>query len=118
MQSPGASDGRATADVPLGSEAEAGWVEVLAVFAFVRVATSVPLTPGGLGIVELGLIAGLTAAGGDRPEVVARRARVPDPDVRAPDRLRCPDLPLLAARPLVAAPGSPLDAALVPAGGV
>jgi uncharacterized membrane protein YbhN (UPF0104 family) len=31
----------------------------------------VPLMPGGLGIVELGLIAGLTSAGGDRNDVVA-----------------------------------------------
>jgi uncharacterized protein (TIRG00374 family) len=53
------------------SNDEVSWVEVLAVFAFVRLLTAIPLTPGGLGIVELGLIGGLTAAGGDRAEVVA-----------------------------------------------
>jgi putative heme transporter len=30
-----------------------------------------PLTPGGLGVVELGYIGGLVAAGGSRPDVVA-----------------------------------------------
>ncbi len=50
---------------------EVSWVEILAVFAFVRLLTAVPLTPGGLGIVELGLIGGLTAAGGDHAQVVA-----------------------------------------------
>jgi len=50
---------------------EVSWVEILAVFAFVRLLTAIPLTPGGLGIVELGLIGGLTAAGGDHAQVVA-----------------------------------------------
>ena len=53
------------------SQDEVGWIQALAVFAFVRLLTAVPLMPGGLGIVELGLIGGLTAAGGDRAEVVA-----------------------------------------------
>lgn len=53
------------------SNDEVNWVEVLAVFAFVRLLTAVPITPGGLGVVELGLIAGLTTAGGDEPRVVA-----------------------------------------------
>jgi uncharacterized membrane protein YbhN (UPF0104 family) len=47
----------------------AGWAEVLAAFAFVRLLTAIPITPGGLGVVELGLIAALTA-GGDHAEVV------------------------------------------------
>jgi len=34
------------------SDAEVGWAEVLAVFAFARLATAIPLTPGGLGFVE------------------------------------------------------------------
>jgi uncharacterized membrane protein YbhN (UPF0104 family) len=50
---------------------EASWVEVLAVFAFARLLTAIPFTPGGLGIVELALITGLSAAGGDRAEVAA-----------------------------------------------
>lgn len=53
------------------SNAEVHWAEILAVFAFVRLLTAIPITPGGLGVVELGLIAGLTAAGGDEAEVVA-----------------------------------------------
>ncbi|MGH9226988.1 MAG: lysylphosphatidylglycerol synthase transmembrane domain-containing protein [Acidimicrobiales bacterium] len=53
------------------SDDQVGWAEVLAVFAFVRLLTAVPLTPGGIGFVELGLIGGLTSAGGDREAVVA-----------------------------------------------
>ena len=53
------------------SEEEVGWAQVLAVFAFARLITAIPLTPGGVGVVELALIAGLTAAGGDRAPVVA-----------------------------------------------
>jgi uncharacterized protein (TIRG00374 family) len=53
------------------SEKDVPWEEALAVFAFVRLITAVPLTPGGLGVVELGLTAGLVAAGGQRSEVVA-----------------------------------------------
>jgi uncharacterized protein (TIRG00374 family) len=53
------------------SDAEVSWMQVVAVFSFVRLITAVPLMPGGLGIVELGLIAGLTSAGGARNEVVA-----------------------------------------------
>lgn len=53
------------------SEAEVSWMQVVVVFSFVRLLTAVPLMPGGLGIVELGLIAGLTSAGGDRNDVVA-----------------------------------------------
>lgn len=53
------------------SDREVSSVEVLAVFAFVRLLTAIPITPGGLGVVELGLIAGLKAAGGDEAQVVA-----------------------------------------------
>ncbi len=53
------------------SNGDVSWAEALAVFAFVRLLTAIPITPGGLGVVELGLIAGFTAAGGDRDEVVA-----------------------------------------------
>ena len=53
------------------AEREVGWTEVLAVFALVRLLTAVPVTPGGLGVVELGLIGGLGTAGGARSEVVA-----------------------------------------------
>jgi putative heme transporter len=57
-------------DVGIG-DAEVGWAEVLAVFAFARLATAVPITPGGAGVVEAVLITGLVAAGGDKAEVVA-----------------------------------------------
>jgi uncharacterized protein (TIRG00374 family) len=53
------------------SDAEVGWAEVLAVFAFARLATAIPITPGGAGVVEAVLITGLSAAGGDKAEVVA-----------------------------------------------
>jgi uncharacterized membrane protein YbhN (UPF0104 family) len=39
--------------------------------AFIRLVSALPITPGGLGVVELGLTAALIAAGGDRAEVVA-----------------------------------------------
>jgi putative heme transporter len=53
------------------SDAEVGWAEVLAVFAFARLATAIPITPGGAGLVEAVLIAGLVTAGGDREQVTA-----------------------------------------------
>jgi putative heme transporter len=53
------------------SDAEVGWAEVLAVFAFARLATAIPLTPGGLGFVEGVLAIGLVGAGGDPDEVAA-----------------------------------------------
>jgi uncharacterized membrane protein YbhN (UPF0104 family) len=34
------------------SDAEVSWAQVLAVFAFARLATAIPLTPGGIGFVE------------------------------------------------------------------
>jgi uncharacterized protein (TIRG00374 family) len=52
------------------SNDELNWIDVLAVFAMVRLIAAIPLSPGGLGIVELGLIAGLTSAGGDRAELI------------------------------------------------
>ena len=53
------------------SDAEVSWAEVLAVFAFARLLTAIPFTPGGLGVIELALITGLSAAGGPRAEVAA-----------------------------------------------
>ncbi|MGH2702193.1 MAG: lysylphosphatidylglycerol synthase transmembrane domain-containing protein [Actinomycetota bacterium] len=53
------------------SEDEVSWIQVLAAFAFIRLISALPITPGGLGVVELGLTAALIAAGGDREEVVA-----------------------------------------------
>ncbi|MDJ0953338.1 MAG: lysylphosphatidylglycerol synthase transmembrane domain-containing protein [Acidimicrobiia bacterium] len=45
--------------------------EALAAFALVRLVTAVPITPGNLGIVEVGLTAALVVAGGDESLVVA-----------------------------------------------
>ena len=53
------------------SEGQVSWAEALAVFAFARLLSAIPLTPGGLGVVELALITGLAAAGGARAEVAA-----------------------------------------------
>jgi uncharacterized protein (TIRG00374 family) len=53
------------------SDAEVGWAEALAVFAFARLVTAIPITPGGAGVVELALITGLAAAGGEDAQVVA-----------------------------------------------
>ena len=50
---------------------EVSLAEALAVFAFARLLTAVPFTPGGLGVIEVALITGLAAAGGDRAEVAA-----------------------------------------------
>jgi putative heme transporter len=47
------------------------WSEVLAAFAFARLVTALPITPGGLGIVELSYIGALVWAGGVRTDVVA-----------------------------------------------
>jgi len=53
------------------ADSEVSWVEALAAFALVRLLSAVPITPGGLGVVELGLAAALVLAGGDKAEVVA-----------------------------------------------
>lgn len=42
------------------SEDELSWITVLAAFAFVRLISALPLTPGGVGVVELGYAAVLT----------------------------------------------------------
>jgi len=48
------------------SQAQVPWQTSLAAFAFVRLLTVLPVTPGGLGITELGLIAALAAGAGHR----------------------------------------------------
>lgn len=53
------------------TERQVSWAEALAVFAFARLLSAIPLTPGGLGVVEVALITGLSAAGGVRAEVAA-----------------------------------------------
>jgi uncharacterized protein (TIRG00374 family) len=53
------------------SESDVSAAEVFAVFAFGRLIAALPITPGGLGMIELGYIGGLVAAGGEKPAVVA-----------------------------------------------
>jgi putative heme transporter len=53
------------------AEAEVSWVEALAAFALIRLLSAVPVTPGGLGVIELGLAAALVLAGGEEAPVVA-----------------------------------------------
>jgi putative heme transporter len=50
---------------------EVSWAEAFGAFAFVRLATALPITPGGLGVVELGFAAALTLAGGPPAPVLA-----------------------------------------------
>ncbi len=51
------------------SSQEISTVQVLGVFAFGRLLTAVPLTPGGVGLVELSYIGGLILAGRDHADV-------------------------------------------------
>jgi uncharacterized membrane protein YbhN (UPF0104 family) len=53
------------------SEQEVSTMQTLAVFAFGRLLGAIPITPGGLGVIELGYIGGLAAAGGNHAQVVA-----------------------------------------------
>jgi putative heme transporter len=53
------------------SEQEVSALQSLAVFAFGRLLGAIPITPGGLGVIELGYIGGLVSAGGNEPQVVA-----------------------------------------------
>ncbi|HXJ62844.1 MAG TPA: lysylphosphatidylglycerol synthase transmembrane domain-containing protein, partial [Actinomycetota bacterium] len=52
-------------------DAVVSWAEVLAVFAFVRLVTAMPIIPGNVGLAELGYIGGLVLAGSGRPQAVA-----------------------------------------------
>ena len=42
------------------SQGELSWIQVLAAFSFVRLISALPITPGGVGVVELGYAAALT----------------------------------------------------------
>ena len=53
------------------SQDEVSWQQVFATFTFVRLISALPITPGGVGVVELGMTAGLVAAGGNEADVVA-----------------------------------------------
>ena len=47
------------------------WIQVLAVFAFIRLVSALPITPGGVGVVELGLTVGLQLAAALTPATEA-----------------------------------------------
>jgi uncharacterized membrane protein YbhN (UPF0104 family) len=51
------------------SAREVTWAQVLGVFAVVRLLSALPITPGGLGIVDLGYIGGLVLAGRHQTDV-------------------------------------------------
>ena len=51
------------------SQAQVPWQSSLAAFAFIRLLTAFPITPGGLGITELGLIGVLTVGAGHKVSV-------------------------------------------------
>jgi uncharacterized membrane protein YbhN (UPF0104 family) len=57
-----------TLDVPAS---EVSGIEAFAAWSLVRLLGSLPLTPGGLGVVELGLTTALVGFGGNQPGVVA-----------------------------------------------
>jgi putative heme transporter len=48
------------------SQAQVPWQTSLAAFAFVQLLTALPITPGGLGLTELGLVSTLAAGAGHR----------------------------------------------------
>jgi putative heme transporter len=50
---------------------EVSWVEAMAAWGLVRLLTAVPITPGGVGIVELGLSSALVGFGAGNAEAVA-----------------------------------------------
>ena len=50
---------------------EVTWEEAFAAWAFVRLIGTIPITPGGVGVIELGLTAALVGFGGGNAEVVA-----------------------------------------------
>ena len=48
-----------------------GWDDVLVAYSVAKLLTVIPVTPGGLGVLDLGLVGILVAAGGDQDQVVA-----------------------------------------------
>ncbi|MBU4176012.1 MAG: YbhN family protein [Actinobacteria bacterium] len=57
--------------VPAHGDHGVSWVVAFGVFAFVRLISAIPITPGAVGIAEASYISLLVAAGGSEPEVVA-----------------------------------------------
>ncbi len=46
-------------------------LEAFTAWSLIRLLTALPITPGGIGITEIGLVGSLTSFGGDEPKVVA-----------------------------------------------
>lgn len=88
------------------SEQEVSALQSLAVFAFGRLLGAIPITPGGLGVIELGYIGGLVSAGGNEPSGRGGRPAVPRAHVRDPDRARRVQVRDLACEEQLAATGS------------
>src|SRR4029077_11392998 len=61
------------------SEHEVSTGEAFAVFSFGRLISALPITPGGLGVIELGYIGGLVGAGGDKSPPRTGVALLPTP---------------------------------------
>ena len=82
------------------SQAQVPWQTSLAAFAFVRLLTVLPITPGGLGITELGLIATLASGAGQQAtaQVTAAVLLYPSRHLPASDPSRRDRLPGVAAR--------------------
>ena len=55
------------------SEQEVSWAQALAAFSFGRLLTAIPITPGGLGVIELGYVAALSVGVSEavRAQIVA-----------------------------------------------
>lgn len=53
------------------TESEVSWIEAFAAWSLVRILGALPLTPGGLGFVELGLTGALVAFGASNADAVA-----------------------------------------------
>jgi len=53
------------------SSSDVSLIEVFTAWSLVRLLTALPLTPGGIGITELGLVGTLTGFGGEESKVVA-----------------------------------------------
>ena len=53
------------------TSSEVSWIEAFAAWSLVRILGALPLTPGGLGIVELGLTGALVAFGAPNADALA-----------------------------------------------
>ena len=82
------------------SNEEVSWQLVLAAFAFVRLVSAIPITPGGLGLVELGLTASLGAGlpESTRNQIAAAVLALPRPHLAAADPARHRVLGVLAGQ--------------------